>query len=460
VAPTLALNRQPVERADARLPADESLRSLRPGKATVGAWLVPLALSLLAAFVYLASNPHRPNIYDHFVWQAEAFLDGRHALRWPVPGADGNWYLHDIMPLLDQPGFGVIPFPPLPAIVLMPLVAVWGVATDQSVVAALLGGLNVGLAWVVARRLTREPVVALLATLFFGFGTVHWYAAMLGSTWFYAHVLAVTLALLAIAIALATDNEERALAGLAPLGRGRALLRQFGAGIALGLSALARLPVIFGSPFLLYVGGGGSFLRRALVAGVGAAIPVTLLLAYNLTTTGHLLHPAYEYLYRVEYTPRPDLINHDWLIQDPRYLPQNAAIMLTWPPDIRPECGLDGLLDPACPLIAPNPLAMSLLLTSPAYLLIVPVLIHAWRRRLVQGAALASLAIALFNLMHFSQGWVQFGYRFSNDFAPFALVLVTLGIARLGVRPLTVGLVGASIVINAWGVYWGVAFRW
>jgi hypothetical protein len=460
VAPTLTLNGQPVERADSRLPTDESRRSRRLGKAAVGAWLAPLALSLLAAVVYLASNPHRPNIYNHFVWQAEAFLEGRHALRWPVPGTNGNWYLHDIMPLVDQPGFGVIPFPPLPAIVLMPLVAVWGVATDQSVVAALLGGLNVGLAWVVARRLTRGPVVALLATLFFGFGTVHWYAAMLGSTWFYAHVLAATLALLAIAIALATDDEERALADLAPLGRGRALLRQFGAGISLGLSALARLPVIFGSPFLLYVGGGGSFLRRALVAGVGAGIPVALLLAYNLTTTGHLLHPAYEFLYRVEYTPRPDLINHDWLIQDPRYLPQNAAIMLTWPPDIRPECGLDGLLDPACPLIAPNPLAMSLLLTSPAYLLIVPVLIHARRRRLVQGAALASLAIALFNLMHFSQGWVQFGYRFSNDFAPFALVLVTLGIARLGVRPLTVGLVGASIVINAWGVYWGVAFRW
>ena len=44
------------------------------------------------------------------------------------------------------------------------------------------------------------------------------------------------------------------------------------------------------------------------------------------------------------------------------------------------------------------------------------------------------VAIALVNLMHFSQGWVQFGYRFSNDFAPFAVVLVTLAVARLGLR--------------------------
>jgi len=78
----------------------------------------------------------------------------------------------------------------------------------------------------------------------------------------------------------------------------------------------------------------------------------------------------------------------------------------------------------------------------------------------VLGAVLAVVAIALVNLMHFSQGWVQFGYRFSNDFAPFALILVGLAIARSGVRPLTVLLVVASIVINAWGVYWGVVLGW
>ena len=50
-----------------------------------------------------------------------------------------------------------------------------------------------------------------------------------------------------------------------------------------------------------------------------------------------------------------------------------------------------------------------------------------WRRRLVAGAALAVAAIAFANLMHFSQGWVQFGYRFSNDFVPWALLLVAIG---------------------------------
>ena len=68
---------------------------------------------------------------------------------------------------------------------------------------------------------------------------------------------------------------------------------------------------------------------------------------------------------------------------------------------------------------------MSILLTSPAYLLAMPLVIEHWRQRIVAGSTLAVVCVAFVNLMHFSQGWVQFGYRFSNDFAPFALVLVT-----------------------------------
>jgi hypothetical protein len=111
--------------------------------------------------------------------------------------------------------------------------------------------------------------------------------------------------------------------------------------------------------------------------------------------------------------------------------------------------------------VRPDQIGMSILLTSPAYLLAIPAVLYGWRRRLVAGSILAIGAIALLNLMHFSQGWVQFGYRFSNDFAPFALVLVTLGIARLGAKNILVlALVGASIIINAWGVYWGVTLGW
>ena len=70
------------------------------------------------------------------------------------------------------------------------------------------------------------------------------------------------------------------------------------------------------------------------------------------------------------------------------------------------------------------------------------------------------LGIAVVNLMHFSQGWVQFGYRFSNDFVPFALILVALGASRIGRLRLFLLLVAVSVAINFWGTTWGTTLGW
>jgi hypothetical protein len=206
------------------------------------------------------------------------------------------------------------------------------------------------------------------------------------------------------------------------------------------------------------------------------------LFAYNLATAGDIFHPAYELLYRAEATYYPTLgYNLDWAIEDPRYIPQNLAIMLfstplllpaQWPDSLRVTtdafCTLPGatrgLFDPECPLAVPNDIGMSVILTSPAYLLALPALGRFRTSRVVAGSAIAVLLIAIVNLMHFSQGWVQFGYRFSNDFVPWAVILVALG-AQAAVRRwpgavLVGGLVVASILINAWGVAWGNLLHW
>ena len=76
-----------------------------------------------------------------------------------------------------------------------------------------------------------------------------------------------------------------------------------------------------------------------------------------------------------------------------------------------------GLFDADCPIALPRDTGMSILLTSPAYLFAIPAPAAATgMNRLVTGSALAILVITFVNLMHFSQGWVQFGYRFSLDF--------------------------------------------
>lgn len=460
----------------------------RVGPVQIGVLFIVVALG-----VYYFSDPSRSGFYNHFVWQADAYVHGRFATSYPVvDGPFTNGYFQDVMPLPGVPGspsYALLPFPPLPAILLAPFVAVFGLATNSQLFGVALGAINVGLCWRMTTRLTDRRAVSLLASIFFAFGTVHWYAAMLSTTWFLAHVVAITFTLLGITVALDGERRERALSSIRELRPhqprpanaviaaidGRSLflstyrwLRprfepvQFAAGFVFGIAVLARLTVIFGAPFFVFVGAGGSIWKRGGSAALGAAIPVALLLLYNLLSTGHIFNPVYDYLYHSEnvgYMPAGFEINRNYGIEDIRHIPLNLLVMFGWPPVINTDCGVS-FLDPNCAVVKPDQIGMSILLTSPAYLLALPVVIRHWRERIVAGSVLAVIAIAFVNLMHFSQGWVQFGYRFSNDFAPFALVLVTLGIAWLGARKLTVALVALSVLVNAWGVYWGVTLGW
>ena len=483
-------------------PSSEPDRDRGPSNAVLLAVALGVGLVLVALFTYTFTRPVR--FYDHFEWQAAAFLEGESAIRYPVEStADsaGNAFFQDVLPVeSDDVPRGLIPFPPLPAILLLPFVAMWGHAADGQMIFAILGAIDVGIAWWMLGRLPIRPWVRLAVTIFFAFGTVFWYASQIGTTWYQAHVLAVGIALLAVGLALRADPGAAADEGDLPapadhreaIGSNLAATvrdflrrgldrRQLLVGLLFGLACTARLPVAFAAPFFLLVGGGGTWLRRGASAGIGAAIPVGALILYNVLTTGHVLHPAYDYLYQLEagfYTTLG--YNLDWAVEDPRYIPQNLGIMLFSTPAILPDvypAGLGGgealctepgavrqLFDRSCPIALPRDIGMSIFLTSPAYLLAAPALARLWgRSRVVTGAALAVLAVAVFNLMHFSQGWVQFGYRFSLDFVPWALLLVALGLARLrsglGLA-VAAALVAVSVAVNAWGVVWGGILGW
>ena len=473
-------------------------------------WLAVTAgvvLAAVALLVYLVTRTDR--FYDHFVWQAAAFLEGQAAVRYPVQGTGGsvgNWFFQDVLPVASTDGVprGLLPFPPLPALVLLPFVALYGLATDDQTIFTMLAAVDVALCWWMLGRLRLSPAVRLGTTLFFAFGTVFWYTAQLATTWYQAHIVAVGLGLLAVGLALGTDPDavedepgfddpdwrpaRRPAPGPIRRERWQGALgidgRQFVVGFLFGLAATARLTVIFAAPFFMLVGSGGTWWRRSWSAGLGAAIPVAALLAYNVVSTGAPLHPAYDYLYRLE-TASYTALGYEpgWSVEDPRYLPQNAVIMFLTGPDVLPTTLPDslgvyatpvcqgptdqrGLFDLACPLAVPRDFGMSVLLTSPAFLLIIPALRRYGRSRLVTGAALAVLVVVIVNLMHFSPGWVQFGYRFSNDAVPFALPLVAVGFQRLAdggrrwAMPLGMGLVVLSIAVNAWGVAWGTLLGW
>ena len=450
-----------------------------------------IVLALVAFAVYRLTYADR--FYDHFVWQAAAFLEGQAAIRYPVATSVeriGNWYFQDVLPVgrIDGIDRGLIPFPPLPAVLLVPFVAAFGLDVDDQLLFTMLAAIDVAICWWMIGRLRVSTVVRLGTTVFFAFGTVFWYTSQNTTTWYQAHIVAVGLTMLAVGLALSADDAAGSAFTPTPR-RGLFDPRGSAAGFLLGLAATARLTVILGAPFFLLVGPGRGWWRgwrRALSVAVGAAIPVLALLIYNVASTGQAFHPAYDHLYQLEARVYTGLGYHpEWAAEDPRYLPQNLGIMLFSTPEILPDRLRDtlgflddplctqpgasrGVFDRSCPLALPRDTGMSVLLTSPAYLLAIAALFDRTRRRIVVAALLAIALVSVANLMHFSQGWVQFGYRFSNDTVPFALVLVAIGFARLvdgSVRsrwamPVAVCVIVLSLAINWWGVVWGRLLGW
>ena len=190
----------------------------------------------------------------------------------------------------------------------------------------------------------------------------------MATTWYQAHIVAVGLLMLAVArrrSALgATDaratTPARTPASVTRRGAALAIDRTgFGIGLLFGLAVTARLTVVFAAPFFMLVGPGRRLVATELV-GRPRARPSRSRPCCCTTspTTGHVFHPAYDHLYQLEARAYTGLGYHpEWAAEDPRYLPQNLAIMLLSAPEILPDRLRDtlGTIDlPLCTDPAPT----------------------------------------------------------------------------------------------------------
>src|SRR5262249_51122721 len=111
-----------------------------------------------------------------------------------------------------------VSFPPFPAVLMVPFVAIWGLQFNDVLFTALWAGLNPPLLFLLLRALRRRGLSArttgddLWLTAILGVGSVYYYCAVIGQVWFTALIVAVTLA---IGYVWASLGAERpALAGL------------------------------------------------------------------------------------------------------------------------------------------------------------------------------------------------------------------------------------------------------
>lgn len=377
---------------------------------------VPLALASLAALLYLWTVSERV-VLDSFLPLADGILHGRLYIDQPMP-----W-----LELVPRPEGGFYsPFPPMPAIVLLPFVALFGAGFDQGLATALFGGANVALVWLLLRRAGVASVPTAWLTAAFAIGSVHWWAAGTGTVWLHAQVVAVFFALLALNLAIRRRWP-------------------FVAGLLLGCAAASRLPMGLTLPLYLALFMGLQFppwLRRPTAAELragamvlaGVAIPAALVAAYNLARFGSLFEFGYGMI--------PGVLDEPWYadgILSIEYIPRHLHLIFMR--------GFDYV--DAFPWFRPNWSGASLVLTMPILLWLIkarsstPIIASGW----------VAVGLGLLpDLLHGAPGFAQFGYRFILDVLPVMLLMLGWVFReRISVEARIA--IGIGIVVNAYGVW-------
>lgn len=372
---------------------------------------------LTSLFIYKAIYTTPRNWYNHYYYLSQSFLAGRV----DVPNLPP--FYHDTVTVN---GKTYLPFPPTPALVLAPFILLFPNLTQQQI-SVLLGALTSPLLFFLLAKFTRTKN-ALVLTIFLNFGTVFFWASVAGTTWYFAHVVAVLLLLISLALHFSKKD--------------------FLSGIAFALAVLSRYPMAVGVIFFILQLLGKKKRLFYFLLGASAFIPIQIF--YNWARFGSIFKMGYLEVYKnyadstYPYTIL-QLVNPSiplWGHMDPRNIPLHLFTFLIMPPII------------SAGKIIPSPYGMGILFTSPLLFL---ALKPPFKKGLEKNLAAGGFSIALVVFLHYMQGWVQFGYRFALDFLPFFLIILAL---RFRPKKTYFLLVAISIFVNLWGTYKAISFGW
>jgi len=368
----------------------------------------PAYLAALIAFIVTAliSRLH-PTPYNNFVLLAEALLHGHTWIDWPGQYIDalpygGRYYVIEA---------------PMPALLLLPFVAIFGQHTNQTILAAVLAAIAVGAAWELGERLgVRRSSIAWICAFLLA-GTDLLWCAILGDVWFLAHVSAVCFTMLAL-VELA--------------GKRRGWLVALFAACAFE----SRFTMALAVPVYAYVLW-QPHRNRSIASFVGVLAGVALLwIAYNYARWGMWSDIGYT----------------AWYHQDQAGMPTGSPFRLEY---LRYELWSFFVQMPTqlseFPGLRPEYSGVALTWTSPALVL---AFFARGPRRWVLSLWAAALLVAAPNFLYYVNGYAQFGMRHALDFEPFLVALMLLA-ARERIAVWARVLIAYSCAAGLWGCwYW------
>lgn len=375
----------------------------------------PAYIAAAVAFLITWLISHgRSSPYNNFVLLADAFNHGHTWITWPgayidALGFNGQHYVIEA---------------PLPGVLLMPFVAMFGTAANQTLLAIALCAVAIGATWQLGENFGVPPSRNAWICGFLLAGTDLLWAAMLGDVWFIAHVASVCFTMLALA---ELSGKRR--------------------GWLVGLYAVAavesRFAMVLAIPVYAYLLFAFSEKRRTALTGFGSLIAAgaVLWVAYNAARWG--------VWYDIGYT--------QWYHEDQAGMPTGSPFRLMYfPYELQSFFVQLPTFVNSFPYIKPEMTGVALTWTSPA--LILAILARGDRRWII-GLCAAALLTAGPNFIYYVNGFAQFGMRHALDFEPFLIALIALAASRK-LPWFGYVLMAYSMIVGLWGCwFWNVYYR-
>jgi hypothetical protein len=363
----------------------------------------------------------------YFPYLADAFLHGKLYLINPISYVEltphnGNWY---------------VPYPPLNAVLMMPMVALLGAENvNSSSFSIFFAALSVSLVFAILEKLSERGWTKLKAsanlwlTALFGLSTPLWQIAISGEVWYINQV--VTIAFVALATLLVLLEASPLLVGL-----------------SLGLALLARPPILLSWVFLLGIfwqiqsdrHGGVPFVKW-FKWSLLTAIPIILIgltfLWYNYSRFGSLFDFGYAAM-NIGEPARTDIRTYGQF--NLRYLSRNLEVMFLRLPHPKPSCGF----------FTADTEGMSLFVVTPAFIY----LLGAFKRKAwVVAAWVTSILLFIPLALYFTTGIFQFGYRYILDMIIPLIALLAVSFQKEKLALHVKVMILAGVLVNYWGVWW------
>ena len=379
-----------------------------------------MALALLGGLALYAflENPGS----NSYALLAEAFLNGR---------LDTTTCFDGDCARFEDKIF--VMFPPVPAIIALPFVALFGVEFSGFVlISALAFALSVWLWWQIFEGLKLDRDVAIWLLLGLAFATPLYYVTIRGDgVWFFAQSIGFAFTSLAIH----------------QMVRGGSLIV---AGACIGAAFLCRQMAVFYLPFLFalsldrfepLISFSRDHIIRVLKLGLPVAAAVGVYLAYNYLRFGDPMQTGYPYMMGAEMAEGGSIINYRlaehglWSLA---YFLFNTVYLFLQ--GFHLEFTGNSMVEP----LALDPSGTAILAASPFVLFA----FFAPMRRPVLIGVVTILAIAVPTLFYHSNGFSQYNVqRYALDWLPILFYILAVALAERDLRGLAL-LVTYGIGLN------------